>query len=281
MRYELFEATFIIDLYTLEQHNKDATAEEQISSFRRSGDSVYLSAGLYHFQWKKGLLGARIVGEYSELSNRFHVLTQTDVSDCLTAFCTKYSIPLSSIIPDKSSQSIKNELYLQSGGSCVLEGTFTTFWHWRLDISSQRLQELYYSLLNSDSQEKLRRIGQQFFEKAQKYDFIKNFSDLEYKAATDPFKYTVCVDEKGIYSSFNSKCIFADYNLRELKTDEEMIGVGLAAIQEFIQAHTDLYIFQRPIISSRESRNVVSKVQHKTIIVSVSGTKRNCKLSDW
>lgn len=128
-----------------------------------------------------------------------------------------------------------------------------------LHLSANRLGEIYRLSLHSNEQKILRELGESFAKhiKEQRIIFVMAAELVREKQpdVNQPVVYSVLVGREGIKSNWTINFAgikYYEFNLRNLQSDDEIIGLGLAVLNQvqsnLLSQSNDRYSFTDPRI---------------------------------
>lgn len=258
MLYELFEASFIDEMIHLVHEFRTSSIDDGRTLTECTGQSIAFKVGTHRYSWERSPWDVvRIVCDNIEYRTSVQSLSSKYATpDFITKFCDKFGITyLLQDNKDNAKKWVKERAKLQRGRNCGEEYVPIIL---RLQLSIPLLYEMYEQVFDSPEQELLRKLGQPFCERAQRQSIVTEMGQALSKEEpidmNQPVIYSVLIGREGIKSkhAVNIGKRFSDLGLRNLQSDEEMIGLGLAVldkVKSILQSQgKKVYIFSAPKI---------------------------------
>ena len=284
--YELFEATIIHDLVCTGDNRDDDRG-----MYRDNDGSNIIILKEYvtiSFEQHKLFPGYTVCRSSLGGEGRVGTCSYANNEEFIRKFCSKYNIPLA--LDDDELAAIKK--YKRDAGFGHLRETLY-YAKWRLKVSNSTLEKIFEQSKN-DVQSALCQSAARFQKIVESNEtFMQKIKGWSVRSHTydDIYQASISVGEKGVatfnvynalldHPSYNYDVSFSfkDIGLRDLKSEEEKIGVALA-IYSTITAHSTGTEFDPPYIQVRQSSHNGILCDER-IIIGVNG-KKSRTLSEW
>lgn len=259
MRYELFEASFIDELIILGREYRTHSIDDGRTLKERNDQFLTFAIGKHKYFWEKGFGNRiKIVANKVEYGANLQSLNCNYANkEYIRIFCQKYGI-VYTIHDDE----IGSQYRVKQGAKLITSQKYgeTSFdILLRLQLTPQKENEIYLKTLHSEEQNTLRQLGHVFCEKVKQKDVVTIMSEdlvSEERPVSEekPIVYSILVGKKGAKSkrSMNGGHMFSEFKLRDLQSDDEMIGFGLAVLEQVAERLQneggDAYSFTLPRI---------------------------------
>lgn len=289
MKYELFEATLIDELIQQKRKWDCEPIDCHGANVQFHSDSIQLRIGSHYYRYERNFLGiVKITSDWIDYQTQFWCIAPDFAKEgYISLFCKKYNIPIS-----VTGESISETLVKKSATG--ESGTVSFNVYLNLQITVQQLVEIKNSITFLESQKSVEQLGLSFYERSKDKEIINSItsSNPGWKQGDCECECTVLISPKGVTFKFhhNIGWSFSDYNLRDLQSDDEMIGVGLAILGKMKSTQSlrnnKMYSFEHPhiknaCITDSYSLNKIHKNRY-AIELTIRGiiTSRN-QVSDW
>lgn len=224
--YELFEATMIHDLVVFSDY-----WDNDKGMYRDNDGSIIIVKENVSITFEQHTLfpGYTICRRDVGGGNWATTCLYANNENFIKKFCAKYNIPIS--LDDDELAAIKN--YKRRTGFGHLRDTWY-YAKWRLNISDSMLNKIFEQS-KREIQSALRQSAARFQKIVELNEsFMRKIKNWSVRPHNDIYHASIYVGEKGVttfelgYGYPNTPFLFKDIGLRDLKSEEEKIGVALA-----------------------------------------------------
>ena len=259
MLYELFQASFIDELILLEREYQTSSIDDGRTLSKRNSEYIAFQVGTHRYSWERGLLGGiKIIEDKIEYGTKVQSLScNYAVPKFLIRFCNEFGIAYSlEDNNEKNKYQIRDKAKYHGNKYIGNETKPIILW---LKLSNNRLREIYVQSLYGKEQKTLRELGKAFRERIEREKIISVMATELVKenmdGAEQTYVYSVLIGKEGIKPKRTANyggIKYSEFNLRNLKSDDEMIGLGLAVLKQVQKAllsqSNDEYSFTEPRI---------------------------------